>query len=430
MKRGRKMERIIIKNLFNRFNYNIELLGDGLTIITGPNGYGKSTILNIIKNLASGPIGYFRLIDFSFDEIEVYFADGSLAKVKNNEKSLSINGSILEKYKARKILNDLFARRYGYIYDGEYVYDRRQMKKYSINEYLEKIISFEDEETNDPYDKNYFYNILSKNVYENIMEIKKNFGEVYIIKEQRLIRQKKERDYKTAINVIEEIPSKIVEKINSASSNYSSVASKLDASYPNRLFDNKEEITKEEFNEKFKLMNLKSSKLSKYDLSAAEQLKNAQFKPEHAKALKIYFDDFDKKFSQYEAIINEFELFTEIVNKRLTHKEIKIEKNKGIIVVDAENKELKLSDLSSGEKQIIVLFYELLFETENNTLLLIDEPEISLHIVWQKMFMDDLFRIIKNKNLNVVVATHSPQIINNYWDKQIDLEKVYDKFNN
>ena len=81
--------------------------------------------------------------------------------------------------------------------------------------------------------------------------------------------------------------------------------------------------------------------------------------------------------------------------------------------------------MSSGEQQEIVLFYELIFETPNKSLLLIDEPEISLHIVWQKIFMEDLQKVVKMKNLNVVVATHSPQIINNYWDNQIDLGELY-----
>ena len=71
------------------------------------------------------------------------------------------------------------------------------------------------------------------------------------------------------------------------------------------------------------------------------------------------------------------------------------------------------------------MFYKLIFEAPNQSLLLIDEPEISLHIVWQKIFMNDLQKVVDLKNLNVIVATHSPQIINNYWDNQIDLGELY-----
>lgn len=65
------------------------------------------------------------------------------------------------------------------------------------------------------------------------------------------------------------------------------------------------------------------------------------------------------------------------------------------------------------------------FETDKNLLLLIDEPEISLHILWQKKFMDDLMKVVNMGQLEVIVATHSPQIINNHWDMQIDLGELY-----
>ena len=158
-------------------------------------------------------------------------------------------------------------------------------------------------------------------------------------------------------------------------------------------------------------------------------MSNLEFKEEFAKALKIYFDDFDEKYQIYENFINQLELFTDIINDKLNFKEIAFSRENGIFIKDTDfkGKEISLSQLSSGEKQEIILFYKLIFETPANTLLLIDEPEISLHIAWQKKFMDDLYKIIKFKKLNVVVATHSPQIINNLWDNQIDLGELYGK---
>jgi predicted ATP-dependent endonuclease of OLD family len=42
---------------------------------------------------------------------------------------------------------------------------------------------------------------------------------------------------------------------------------------------------------------------------------------------------------------------------------------------------------------------------------LIDEPEISLHVAWQKEFLKDLQEIIKIQNMPVVIATHSPRLL-------------------
>lgn len=121
------------------------------------------------------------------------------------------------------------------------------------------------------------------------------------------------------------------------------------------------------------------------------------------------------------------DLFTDIINTRFLFKKIIISKENGFKILDEEyRKEIKLKDLSSGEQQEIVLFYDLIFNIESDLLLLIDEPEISLHVLWQKMFLNDLLRIVQDKSISVIVATHSPQIISGHWDIQIDLGELYE----
>ncbi len=58
-------------------------------------------------------------------------------------------------------------------------------------------------------------------------------------------------------------------------------------------------------------------------------------------------------------------------------------------------------------------------------MVLIDEPEISLHVAWQKEFLNDLQEIINIQNMPVVIATHSPQIIDGNWELTVDLEEGF-----
>lgn len=90
-------------------------------------------------------------------------------------------------------------------------------------------------------------------------------------------------------------------------------------------------------------------------------------------------------------------------------------------------KEIPLNELSSGEKHEIILFFELIFSVEQSITILIDEPELSLHVAWQKNFINDLLNIINqlNKKINIIIATHSPYIINKYEKYQIDLGELY-----
>jgi predicted ATP-binding protein involved in virulence len=68
--------------------------------------------------------------------------------------------------------------------------------------------------------------------------------------------------------------------------------------------------------------------------------------------------------------------------------------------------------------------YELLFKTESNDIILIDEPEISLHVSWQKVFVRDLLAVSDIQHISFLLATHSPQIINGRWDLTIDLYRL------
>ena len=98
-------------------------------------------------------------------------------------------------------------------------------------------------------------------------------------------------------------------------------------------------------------------------------------------------------------------------------KSIAIDPETGISAIDRDSNEaIRLSELSSGEQHELVLIYELLFKVKEDAIILVDEPELSLHVSWQKRFISDLQKIQELKNMKVLIATHSPQIINDRWE--------------
>lgn len=138
--------------------------------------------------------------------------------------------------------------------------------------------------------------------------------------------------------------------------------------------------------------------------------------------------DTKQKLEVFDDLINRLDLFTEIINSKLNFKKIIISNENGLTVIKDDGTELDTSKLSSGEQQIIVLYYELIFGVKDKLTLLIDEPEISLHVAWQRELLKDFKKIIKMKNeeLSLIVATHAPQVIDNNWDLVIDLGEQYD----
>ena len=69
--------------------------------------------------------------------------------------------------------------------------------------------------------------------------------------------------------------------------------------------------------------------------------------------------------------------------------------------------------LSSGEKQILIILLTVLVEDDLPYVLFMDEPEVSLHLEWQKRLVDLCLEL--NPNVQIILTTHSPAIVMNGW---------------
>lgn len=128
-----------------------------------------------------------------------------------------------------------------------------------------------------------------------------------------------------------------------------------------------------------------------------------------------------EKSKQFESQI---QAFRDIINRcDFANKQLEIDKRFGFRFVsnDELHTILALDQLSSGEKQMIIQVYELLFRAQSGTLVLIDEPELSLHMMWQMNYLKNLTEIAKLRGFQCIIATHSPQIFNSLWSKSVDL---------
>ena len=76
--------------------------------------------------------------------------------------------------------------------------------------------------------------------------------------------------------------------------------------------------------------------------------------------------------------------------------------------------------LSSGEKQILILLTQALLRVDDPVVYIADEPELSLHVLWQEKLLDSLVTL--GGEIQVIVATHSPDIVGKFRDKIINLE--------
>lgn len=427
-----KINSLKIENLFEIFNYDISFKTDeNVLIITGPNGFGKTMVLNIIFNLFNRKFLFFHRLVFEkitlcLDEDIKITISKKIEKDKPRISFTFFEGKTeIETFDYSDKLETDIERNI-----QRYLPVRRIEPDKWIDHRTERILSIEDL-------LNEYADQLPDEISKNILRIKSekvnsilDSIQVHLIREQRLFKkaQISERNYreeKEQTIMIESIQTyaKELKQIISDFSQKSFIRTQeLDSSYPKRLTSENNILTKTEYEKRYNVLKSKQEKLTEFGLYDSKQ-EFLDYNDDDAKALSVYLKDFDSKLGVFDALLEKLELFTNILNeRRFTYKSIKINRTKGFYFQTTKGKELELGQLSSGEQHEVVLLYELIFNVKPNILVLLDEPEISLHITWQKEFLNDLLKIIKIQNIQVLIATHSPAIINDRWDLVYNLE--------
>ncbi len=112
--------------------------------------------------------------------------------------------------------------------------------------------------------------------------------------------------------------------------------------------------------------------------------------------------------------------FMDIINELLQYKELEITERNELVVLTESGKRFHPKFLSSGEKQLLIIFGETLLQRLEPHIFIADEPELSLHIEWQEKLVESLKML--NPKSQMIFATHSPDIVGVYQDSVIKVE--------
>ena len=118
--------------------------------------------------------------------------------------------------------------------------------------------------------------------------------------------------------------------------------------------------------------------------------------------------------------------FQDIMDDLFTYTGKKIIRTENEIRFSQIGETLVPYQLSSGEKQILAILLTVLVEDNKNYVLFMDEPEVSLHVDWQKRLIDLILEL--NPNVQIILTTHSPAVIMNGWvDHVTEVSEITDK---
>jgi len=455
---------IEVQKLFGVFTHRIKLdTSKNITLILGENGLGKTIILKLVQAFCDGNLAVFR--EYVYDVFILEFTDQSKLVVTRNVKEKMRPDVLFEYYTLKKkkpqryLLPDLdmyshrSKRHFEYfsksIYreanDRRFLFDDFEMSLerylptrvdrvgvdkwiepglktvYSTEQLIKKYANYLPEE---------FSDIFTNGIPDWLAAISAEIP-VKLIETQRLLVKAEEGKYRSSVA---DYSRQLLATIKNKRSEATDLGSNLDRTYPNRVIAQIENGVKADDNfikKSFILLQEKRELLNNVGLldTEEEQLQPLNDSGYEKKilneVLSVYIEDSFNKLNIYDDLSSRIKLLLDIINKRFTYKKLSIDKSEGFRFNSTiNNKVIPLNGLSSGEQHELVLFFELLFNTKENSLLLIDEPEISLHISWQKEFINDLASVAQLSNLTIIIATHSPDIIGNNWDLTVQLKGI------
>ena len=320
------LKSIKITKLFGRFDYILSFSNQQIMIITGPNGYGKSTILRIINNFCNN--NFEKILTYVFSELTITCDSGCIV-IEKKKNSFKINNFEFP-YPSRKWDRKHSISRYLMEMDLGKFSDIRSSEK--VMGRVTKQLRFGDD---DFFDANFVFSILDaydgdlsteklnreieelNSAFDLIKVIQQDIGKVHFIQEQRLIEKREipdeERRYsqpKTEyVTVINENSEKLKAELAEIMKRHSTISSNLDSSYIKRLFEaDSVGITYSDIVKQLEFLQKRQDKLQKYGLAEIQnasylnQLNQDKLKRFDVE-LSIYLEDANAKYKVFEPIV-------------------------------------------------------------------------------------------------------------------------------
>lgn len=430
-----------VMGLFRRFHHKIEFSEDGnIVIVTAPNGYGKTVMLRILDSFFSGKIGFFRQL--SFEEATIQLFSG---------KSITITKHSVDLFDDKDHRHEtLSIKTKGFGGDSQIHTVSKKSVNSTVLRYIDRNFPVErlgpnrwlDHPTGEVVESSDLVVLYSDRLPPKMaaessipewLQDAFNSVQTHLVETQRLLsieelgdnRYGRYNDRKIrSSSVVEQDAKDLANQISEVLQQYADESQKLDQSFPKRIIEFHGDQVADEEEIRMRLGALAERREALMITGLIGQSVSDPIEPSERfgesvvrRVLSIYIDDTQQKLSFFDEIYEKIRLFKMILDAYFNFKNILIDKDEGIRAIDNDTGDvIPLSELSSGEQHELVLIYELIFKVSEGSLILIDEPELSLHVAWQKRFIEDLQKIQELKKLDVVIATHSPQIINDQWN--------------
>lgn len=392
------LQRFQITNLFNLYSYDLNLSNeseDNIRFITGPNGYGKTTILRFISAIYQMDLSPLFDRNNPFEKLIMTIDDAVLTI----ERVVRIKAVRIE--------------------DGDEGLDEEVVL------YCTFKTQEQEEHFDVPEDKASTPSHMGFNFQLFFMSHRSHF-----ITDKRILLTND--DLQNAQNdTNDEKPVSPIMKRARAFAN----ELKRNVVTSRVRWEKGEAMPEDEYYAKSRELEEKILRLQKYHLVEGDVLASADYSEESLRPyLSINLLRLEQSVKKAESFLERVEMFDRIIagfdfadkifeiNPNSKEEDSSLKTGFRFILQDADKTKILNDKLSSGETHLVVMFYDLLFKASMDEMLfLIDEPELSFHLAWQKDFLDILRDVCRLRKLQCVLATHSTDMFASDFDITADL---------
>lgn len=438
------LSNLIVKKLYGSYDYDVNFNED-VTLLYGTNGCGKTTILNFITAIITGTL--YNLFSYKFENISLTYYDETNKKNKYNITISKKNEDVLEVdfNEQPTIITKL------------QLSEEPRRRASSI-----EVLYFEEYPVLNDIRREFNYVYLALNRAISLSDKDNYFPRrrYFLVEEEEIIEPEK---VDSEIRYIENL---IAKRYMTATSQTNTINNEFRNAILKSALDVNVQTDLGKFMSDFNIKNFKKNEIIKIRDSYVKILSDLNLVSEdEKKQYNIFFQNYSTKikstgspikleemfnlFIEYNEmkkiqnivdiaadtekqkaiIMKPIELFLTIVNEFISssdsNKRIGININGRVYFATGENEQnLSVQFLSSGERQLLIFFANLIFGVKDTSsgIFVVDEPELSLHLSWQKVFVKKALEI--NNNVQFIFATHAPEIIGKYRDKAENLRRI------
>jgi len=421
----KKIKAISVKNLFGTLSYDIKIRKDTPTVLTAPNGAGKTHILEMLFSLLTGDL--ISLSSMPFDELRVIASDESGISVKrellDGQPQLTLNATSQRHSigKPVKISPDLLAND---LYRELPPWLRRVRPGRWLD--MRRDIYLNASQVHRIYGHSPISQLSAIEEREDLSEFLN--GKVTLVDTKRLDAVATTGRGRASIDHMVDDPSEgeariadymrhLQSAIQSAQRESVAAAQKSDSQLVQRALDAASKTFRlEDLRHDYKQLQEHYQALAANTLAPGGALIPFPKRdtPTIRKIMGAFLEGYDERLEPLLQVNMKIQTLRDILDNKLnvSGKKTKMLSRGGLGFFSADGQRVRVEQLSSGEQHLVAIFTSLLFATDSESLVLIDEPEISLHMSWQHDFLDDISRIAEINSLQVIMATHSTAIVN------------------